>query len=494
MKRIAYIIMGTLPALVGMTSCGDDILDTKYTAALDAEEAGEAASSNPNVFLNGMWSYMIEYQGSHDSFGFMSTIHSKDMMTEDIAISANHFFQYDYELDNRMETYRRPQADWLFFYTMVSKANEIISSYPNGVTTVNEKGLVGQAYAIRGWAYYYLIQIFQNPTAADGTIDKNAPGVPLMYVSCEGKSDSEIAASKGRNTVGKVMTQIESDLTTAVKYLGEGYERPNKDYIDVNVANGILARYYLLAKEWQKAADAAALARKGYSIMSETDVFDGFMKISNKEWMWGFDHNTETQTSYASFFSHISNLAKGYAGLGYSSRLIDARLYSMIPETDVRKALFNSDKGDATQPTTGSKKPYASLKFGNTGDWTMDYVYMRASEMVLIEAEANARLGNEAKAAEILGELMSNRQSDWQKTTIDVEEILVQRRIELWGEGFAYFDLKRLNRGIERNYEGSNHLAGRKFEVPARDVKWTYRIPVNEIQENKLINESDQND
>ena len=57
--------------------------------------------------------------------------------------------------------------------------------------------------------------------------------------------------------------------------------------------------------------------------------------------MWGFAHTTETQTTYASFFSMISNIAPGYAGMGYAPRLIDAKLYSQIPEEDGRKKWIN---------------------------------------------------------------------------------------------------------------------------------------------------------
>lgn len=100
-----------------------------------------------------------------------------------------------------------------------------------------------------------------------------------------------------------------------------------------------MARYYLLSQQWEKAATAAAKARANYTIMdsSSSGLYDGFVTVNNVEWMWGFAHTTETQTTYASFFSMISNIAPGYAGMGYAPRLIDAKLYSQIPEEDGRK-------------------------------------------------------------------------------------------------------------------------------------------------------------
>ena len=498
MKFTKYIAAGMI-ALAGLTSCSESFLETDYTNHLDEEAAAEAAGKNPDVFLNGMWSWMVTYSqtgsGAHDDFGYMGSLHATDMMSGDIVMASSHWFNYDYQMDNHQEAYRRTRCHWMNFYTMIAKANEIISLYPNGGETVDQKGLVGQAQAIRGLSYLHLIQLYQFASNEDGTVNSSAPGVPLMYTEADGYTAEEIAAFKGRNTVGDVMAQIEKDLTAAVANLEAGYKRPNKNYIDASVANGILARYYLLANKWQEAANAANKARQAYTLMPATaaGLYDGFVTVNNPEWMWGFSHTTETQTTYASFFSMISNIAPGYAGIGYAPRLIDVRLYEQIPDTDLRKKWFNGPEGDATQPTSAAQMPYANVKFGHLDDWTENYMYMRAAEMVLIEAEAYAHMGDGAKAAQALKVLMDVRQPGWDKATVSVDDVHLQRRIELWGEGFAYYDLKRLNKGTDRSYEGNNHLAGYDIAVPARDTRWYYQIPLTEIQENDLINEEDQN-
>ena len=87
--------------------------------------------------------------------------------------------------------------------------------------------------------------------------------------------------------------------------------------------------------------------------------------------------------------------------------------------------MFNSAAGDASQPTSGARLPYANLKFGSTGDWTMHYIYMRAAEMVLIEAEALARQGQESQAATVMKELMANRQPSWNETSVSVADVLL---------------------------------------------------------------------
>ena len=173
--KFSKYIAASMIALAGLTSCSDSFLDTEYKEYLDEEAAAEAAGKNPSVFLNGMWSWMVTYSqtgsGSHDDFGYMSSLHATDMMSEDICMGASHWFNYDYQLDNRMYNYRRVRAHWTNYYTMIAKANEIISLYPDGGDTVDKKGLLGQAKTIRGLAYLHLIQLFQNPTAADGSIN-----------------------------------------------------------------------------------------------------------------------------------------------------------------------------------------------------------------------------------------------------------------------------------------------------------------------------------
>jgi hypothetical protein len=499
MKTIKNLSIAVLTA-VCLNACSGDYLDTEDHSALEPDAVAEAAGRNPDLFLNGIWAWLVDWgtiATAHDAFNFMSVLLAGDCMSQDIAFTANHYFIYDYQFDDRMENYRRVNVNWSTFYTAISKSNEVINIYPDGGETADEKGLLGQALAVRGMSYTYLVQLFTHYLDASGKIDRAAPGVPIMRTIADGYTMDEIATFKGRNTVGDVLDQAEKDLTKAVELLGEGYERPTdengKDYIDLGVANGLLARYYLLVQNWEGAAKAAKAAKTGYSQRDAAGLKDGFMDVTASDVMWGFNHTADTETTFASFFSHISAIAPGYSGMGYCTKVMDAWLYNQIPDNDYRKALFNGPEENSAQKSVGAQMPYAPLKFGDKGDWTMDYIYMRAAEMVLIEAEALVRQGKGGEAANVMKELMSKRQPGWNLTNVTLDYILLQRRIELWGEGFAFFDLKRNNLGVDRTYQGNNHLAGYQLVVPAQDVRWTYQIPLAEIQENDLISEEDQN-
>ena len=99
--------------------------------------------------------------------------------------------------------------------------------------------------------------------------------------------------------------------------------------------------------------------------------------------------------------------------------------------------------------------------------------------MMLIEIEANARLGKENDAASMLLSFQQNRDpnaiaSDNNGDSL-IEEILIERRKELYGEmGVEWFDAKRLRRGISRT---GNHRIGTSANLLPDDKKFFLKIP-----------------
>ena len=217
--------------------------------------------------------------------------------------------------------------------------------------------------------------------------------------------------------------------------------------------------------------------------MNQTELMDGFQYITNSEWMWGSDINSSTTTLYASFFSHMSNLNPGYAGLLKIYRSIDARLYNEIPDTDKRKEWFLGE-ADAE---SGLPK-YANVKFYDNTFFEGDYIYMRAAEFYLIEAEALARNGNEAGAKQVLEDLVKTRDTAYSASSYSgtalLSEIRKQRKIELWGEGGEWWEMKRNGEALERDYPGSNHASFGKFNFPATDARFYFQIPQKELNAN----------
>jgi hypothetical protein len=175
-----------------------------------------------------------------------------------------------------------------------------------------------------------------------------------------------------------------------------------------------------------------------------------------------------------------------------SPKSINSALYNKIAATDVRKQLWDPTGTNTASfpiPTSASMRyPYMSKKF-RVADASLsigDVPYMRVAELYLIEAEALARSGDNTGAAAALYTLAFNRNPGYVLSantgTALIDEIMVQRRVELWGEGFRFYDLKRTNVALDRT--GANHSASFTngvLSVPANDIRWQFLIPQDEI-------------
>ena len=210
--------------------------------------------------------------------------------------------------------------------------------------------------------------------------------------------------------------------------------------------------------------------------------------------MWGLEINDEQSTIYASWFSHMDMSIGGYAGLGYMPKYISTALYDQLPDDDIRKQLC--------EPAVYSGVTfYINYKFNAAlagKEFSADYVMMRPEEMLLIEAEAIARQGSrDTEAQALLDELHAVRQTAPVAVTATgtalLDLILLERRQELWGEGFRGRDIKRLKIALDRNGSNHNPALCLYMTLPAEDNRWNYMIPQGEIDANPLITEDDQN-
>lgn len=105
-------------------------------------------------------------------------------------------------------------------------------------------------------------------------------------------------------------------------------------------------------------------------------------------------------------------------------------------------------------------------------------------------------------AAQVLFDLTTARNPSYVKSTATgqalVDEILLHRRIELWGEGFRFYDLKRTNSALDRvgsttiPATTSNHITSvaLTMSIPAGDKRWQWLFPRSEINANPAIEQN----
>ena len=479
-SKITTAMLGFL-MLFSAASCESDFLETTPTDSV-SESNATATADNLMLIINGIHRSLYVRQGGQGFSGIGGQMIIQDSYGEDLvhpAVGVNWHtdaVRWQSQADENSFTIEYP---YNFYYRMIRNANMIIADgeKATGDQTVKEKA-IGEAYAYRAFFYHQLVQLFGKRYIAGG--NGNNLGVPLRLTPTE----EPIA----RATVEEVYTQINKDLDTALTFL-KGKNRAHKSHFNTNVVYGLKARVALTQGKWQEAAANANLARQGFALMNNAEYVSGFNKLANNEWIWGIEIISDQTDSAGNFGGYMSRNFSS-STIRNAPKAMSKKLYDAFPNSDVRTQVVDPTGKHASLnlPSNFLKFPYTSQKFlaVSTSDARMDVPLMRAAEMYLIEAEALARAGNETESKKIFNELELNRNPKYEATTKTgqayIDQILLSRRIELWGEGFRFFDLKRLAQGLDRT--GSNHnevVINSVYTIAPSDKRWQYLIPKKEI-------------
>ena len=436
-----------------------------------------------------------------DDFGVLMMLFCNDLEGADalIADSGYNWFSVCGEYSSRSATYRNPTIRYKVPYNIIAAVNDFIAGYPSDVTDPDALNMIGQAKVLRAYAYLLLAPSFQfnYQTFANPYDEKAAPCVPIC------SPDVEDPAHNPRASVGAIYDIIVADLTSAIDLL-KGATRASKNFIDQSVAYGMRARAYMDMGKWQDAYDDAVAAAQGYTPASIAEVsVPSFCSINEHNWMWGFYMTADMASAYP--YATTCSWLRSFSGDSYSAAVqcytcINKMLWNKIPETDVRKGWWVNEKlespllesvtwgdfsGQAVGPGTIDDVkmaflPYTNVKFACNPIGTTtnedDFPLMRVEEMLLIQAEAQARLGNNQQATTILENFVKTYRDpsysvNGRGLTL-LNEIWFQRRVELWGEGFGILDVKRLNKPLVRflgTEESTNFATAFRFNMKAND-------------------------
>ncbi|WP_243456776.1 RagB/SusD family nutrient uptake outer membrane protein [Polaribacter batillariae] len=462
-----------------------DFQDERFLSEEHFTEINNSGGTTGIVALDGAsLSYFRDGEDGEIEFGIKSIDLGMDLRSNDMDMSRSTWYGAYHRYDNTVLTSGNNDFMWEFFYKAINNANQVISLISDEAP---EELLVykSKSYAYRAISYFYLIRIYQHTRADDST-----PAIPIDFGDFVGESKA---------TVGEVKKLIFDDLTAAYEGL-KNYTRATKEEVDANVVAAYLARYHLTYENWSEAEKYADIAMKAGSISA--DVAHGFDELSLSEAIWGAVVTPNTSEVYQSFFSHISQINDGYSGWNHfktaNSNLVDA-----LPASDLRHSWFADQEYPpgvvivpGTWPHYNRTPKYTSLKFiaqPGPGQFIGDYIYLRNTEFILTKAEALARQNKTAEAQKTLFDLNSVRDSNYTLSTNTgqalIDEILFYRRIELWGDGVASFDMARLGLGLNRK-DGRVNLVqpGADLVIPPLDTKMIYEIPQREVDANPNIN------
>ncbi len=498
MKKIG-IYSGVI-AMLALGACKKDFLDTAPTDRVD-NTAIFTTAQNANIALNGIYRYMFERTTTTSSNaqgkpGVGGILLGVDFMGEDLHQKNATWFTSTGEgnwLSPRTDTHASNLYYYRTLFRIVGNANYIIDNIDAASGDAVLKNRVkAEALTLRAYAYSMLVQFYGKRYDASAK-PNNQLAVPLLLKS----SDSRMP----RETVEKVYEAIVKDLDDAIAL--NSTTKTNKSNADVWVARGLRARVALTMQDYPNAIKYAKEVIDGnlYPLMDATAYKSGFNNApALSEVMWAMMPTADQADTFGSFFSQIAYNANTSYQRG-TPKLINSALYNQISATDVRKTMWEPAPTTINFPlplSTFTRVPYMSRKFSVkiVGEPTLgDVPLMRSTEMYLILAEAYVKstTPQDALAQDALFVLTKKRDPNAVKSINTgaalLDEIYFNRRVEFWGEGFRYFDLKRLNLPLDRttvpNYTATS--VANMMQVPAGDIKWQFFIPRSEMDANPNI-------
>ena len=527
MKTIKYLSILLVAALT-FTACQDWMNAVPEGATKTADQKATAAEQNPNAAaadISAIYAQFIQlYAGlgdlgysRHNDFGYAAICmfteeQGQDLVSPNIGYNWFNYSDFTKNRDNSLTTTYGliSHLVWNEYYKIIHACNNVIELVDRA-NPGTQKYALSQALAVRAFCYLQLAQLYQF-TYSPETLNKLT--VPIV----KDRMPAEQTTNNPRVTVDSLFRFIKADLDYACDSLN-GFTRADKGYVNQAVAFGLRARMNLIMQNWAAAAADAdkALQLSGATPLSIAEAgLPGFSMAETHNVLWAnivVETNDIVQTGIINWPSHMSTwYGDGYTGVG-ATRWIASALFDEISTTDVRRGWWLNE--DLESPllnapgyvalkadVIGQQTPYLNVKFG-TGDGTVtglgaaaaDWILMRAEELILIKAEGLAKSGGDG-AGTLTAFVQQYRDPAY--TIADhglslEDEIWWQRRVELWGEGFAWGDIMRLEKPVIRTNSTNWPAEWAKQDVPAKHGVFLWRIPQAEIEANDGISEADNN-
>lgn len=503
-NKIAF----SLCALLLMSACAEDYLETVPTSATSTATIFET-TANAALAINGLNKLMTSQLLGQQGFNGEGTV---KMFYGNYA--GNHFFvnqpgfapiinaQFNESVSSLYCYY-----PWYYYYSIIGNANAIIANIDAATGPQSDKSFIkAQAFTFRAYAYMMLSQLYcyrwadSNQGASAGLVlrlDTSTGDMPL-------------------STLREVYASVYGDLNNAISLFDESGKRRKANYeVGIEVAYATYARAALNRQDYATAASMAVKARQDYPLMTNGEYQAGFSQ-PNQEWIWSSYGAQDETLHFYSYFAYIAYNSSASA-VRTLPKCISKELYDQIPTTDLRRNLF-LNPGSLSYTLSTGRSEAALDKFARENYPTIQsnatvYAYMqykisatdlpgvgnlnhfRSAEMYLIEAEAK-HFGNDAVGAQnalVALNRTSGRDLAYSCTKTGaalLAEIKTYRAIELWGEGFDWFDMKRWGDSIVRRSSaaGGNFLASLAVTItPTEANRWTWKIPLRETDYNAAL-------
>lgn len=506
MKAINKLLIAICAGgVLTLSSC---LEETFPTSGATAEQLAQSSAAL-NSAMGGVPSYMktrgVWRSDQATDFAYPAQMIIRDVMGQDMIQTYNnyqHFYSFQQISVAINEDYLLNQIEWYYYNLQVKAANAVIEVVDPENASSEELKSLGQALTYRAFIYLDMARLYEFlPNTVSDPITNLGNDVTGLTVPITDPRNPVDPTNNPRATHQQMFDFILSDLDEAQSYFEANNSREDLTRPNLSVVYGLKARLYMWDENYPKAAEFAKLAQAGYTPLTKeqwNDPANGFNNMtSQNSWMFAISQSKEDDCvqTYSNWTSFMNS--EGYMGYGakYNNPMIcDFSLYQQIDDRDFRKLSW---KAPEDSPLSGQETfscpekaadliDLASLKFrpgsgelSNTDVmWATAIPLMRVEEMYLIEAEAVAQT-SPAEGKQLLETFMQTYrfpQYTCKATAAEdiIDEIFLQKRIELWGEGIICFDFKRLDKSVTRAYEDTNWPETARFNTEGRPAWYNF--------------------
>ena len=540
MKNIYKFLMMVFAAAVLTTGCIKETFPTDGATQDQISESDTALESMVGAIAVNM-AYPYSAFGSGNNYGFdfgyPGLMCALDACTGDVICTAgDEAAGYDWFWYWERGTMMGPTMGlcdfpWNTYFSFMKSCNDVVGMVDMSKELSSaEKYALGAAKAFRATFYLDMARQYEALEVTDEACKKydiSAVKELTVPVITEATTEAD-ARNNPRLKRERIFEWILGELDDAEELL-KGLS-VKKTTPSLAVVYGLKARAYLWLGQfnnsyksvktgqvaYQEAAKYARLAitESKATIMTENEWLNpttGF-NSANNAWLWYLPQTAEGITNLVNFVAWRS----GEATWGYGGKFVfegvTNNFYKRMSENDWRRKAFVGESPAAWYKQHGnltnlseeaflaSVPAYANMKFhpanGNIVSYTIgnvtDVPLMRVEEMYLIEAEATAQVDVEA-GKNLLVAFMAHRDPKYSTeglvSSVEavVDEIIWQKRVELWGEGVLFYDFKRLGLGINNGYAGTNVPTDSRVNVKGVAPWWNFCIPEEETYQNQAL-------
>ena len=364
---------------------------------------------------------------------------------------------------------------WNRCYNVIMRANAIIEGWDQIPNTdmAAKNDILGQAYAVRAICYFDLAKMYGYPYAKD---NGGSLGVPLVTHTFDKPADAKIA----RSTVAQTYQQALSDLETALPLLSKSRRSDRFGYWSAKL---LQARIYLYMGNWDAAYNASVevINNSPHTLVARADYLTYWRKADVPETMLellvtansGSDNNVGIDTWFHSLW-HLGSNPSGTLVLTTPF----VKLFENDPN-DIRRDFIRYDSNVQAGVPWLAKYPGNETASSHAVN---NIKVLRLTEAYLIAAETGLRTGK-ADAKSYLDAIKKRANTNANLSyTLTEDEILTERRKEFIGEGHRFFDMMRLGKTINRNYDGNVLINSETHQIT-----WNYHRVVLPISATEII-------